>query len=446
MKLVQKITIKQLQTLKQILSPKMLQSLKTMQLSIPDLLTHIDTESKDNPFLEITPSQHTYYSGPKSQLNSTDDNSDFLDYTSRFDHCSNIIDYVNAQLDLEHLTERDNAIAHDITEHLDARGYLPNFDTLRKQLAEKYQVQERKINDVLSIIHTMEPDGVGARTLKECLILQVQHYQFDTDDLQDLLIDLIKNHLDNIATKNYKKIATQMDIDEDDVIAMHTFIRENLTPNPGAMFANTPTGTNAHILPSFKVSISETNNLLIENLEEKSGPKINLVHQEHLINNPKLDDTSRQFLKERLQKAKDLVDAYTTRIDNLNKLITTIISHQEQFVRQGLIYLEPLLQKQIAQTLGFSHSTISRIVSSKFIDTPHGIFPLKQLCPRNISGKTAARLKLIIQEIACQYPHYSDDQIKHHLQSLNITIARRTVTKYRLASNTQASYYRKSTI
>ncbi len=446
MKLIQRIALKQTQTLKQILSPKMIQSLKTMQLSIPDLLSHIETESKDNPFLEVTPSNAPYYLPSKSTQHAGDDNPDFLDYASQFDHCGNIIDFVNAQIDLEHLTEKDQSIAFDITEHLDQRGYLPQFDTLRKQLAEKHTVQERKINDILHIIQSMEPDGIGARSLKECLILQVEHYQFDTDDLQDLLTQLIKNHLDTLAEKKYKKIADTMDIEEEDVIAMHTFIRENLTPNPGAIFSSSPANTNAHIIPSFKVRVSETDQIILENLEEQTGPKINLVHQEEALNSPTLDDETRQFLKERLQKAKDLIDAYQTRLQNLNSLIKTIITRQDPFVRKGLIYLEPLLQKEIAAALNLSHSTISRIVSSKFIDTAYGIFPLKQLCPRSISGKTAHRLKLIIQEIADQFPNYSDDQIRHYLNKIGITIARRTVTKYRLASNTQASYYRKSPI
>ena len=112
------------------------------------------------------------------------------------------------------------------------------------------------------------------------------------------------------------------------------------------------------------------------------------------------------------------------------------------FIEKGEVYLEPLLQKTVAEKVGISPSTVSRILSSKYIQTPHGVFALRQLCPRDHFGKTAERIKLIVIDLINKYPHYSDRKIAFMLNLEGMTIARRTVTKYRILAGVESKFKR----
>ena len=128
---------------------------------------------------------------------------------------------------------------------------------------------------------------------------------------------------------------------------------------------------------------------------------------------------------------------------SLNRLSEIVFHTQENFIRNGDHYLEGLPQKDLAMKLQLSASTISRIVTSKFVQTPYGTYPLKHLCPRKIFGKSANRIRFIIQDIAENNPHFSDEEIRQKLIQIDVPIARRTVTKYRLAAGVKSSYTRK---
>jgi len=137
------------------------------------------------------------------------------------------------------------------------------------------------------------------------------------------------------------------------------------------------------------------------------------------------------------------MDHIQKRRENLDNLATFILSHQEDFVVKGTSRLKPLLQQEVADHLGLSPSTISRIVSSKYIDTPHGILPFKSLCPRRYFGKTKERLHQLIEDVLNENPTLSDEKIRALLQNQHIDIARRTVAKYRNELGIESSFRRK---
>lgn len=437
MNLHQNLTQKQIQTLKQLLSPKMIQMLGTFSLSYSDLVDQISEAAQENVFVEVT-QQDELFSLHGSRPSAASSDGDFTDTLSQE---SSLIGFIHDQIELQHLGEKDKKILTFIADHLDSRGYLENYTTLKEEAVQLFDIQERKVNDMLKILQTFEPDGVGARNLKECLLIQVDHYDFENPYLEELLTKLIKTHLDNFDGLDYEAIADEMGIAPEGVEALVTFIRNNLNPNPGVGYSSS--STNNHIVPSFEITVEE-GHIRIINLEERHGIKITISDKyTKLIEDPKTDEVTRKFLKEKLAAAKALKENLENRHRNLDSLIQYVVHKQSAFVHHGPLFLEPLLQKEIAHHLAISPSTVSRIVSSKYVLTPHGTVPIKALCPRSHFGKTSERLKLIIKELSEQHPELSDEKLKKLLQrEFGMPIARRTVAKYRALSGVKSSYNR----
>jgi RNA polymerase sigma-54 factor len=436
MNINQNLSQTQIQTLKQLLSPKMIQMLGTFSLSYSDLVDQISEAAQENVFVEVTQSDELFsMHGIKSSGGSD------LDFSESVSQGTSLIGFLHDQIELQHMGEKDRQILIFLADHLDSRGYIENYPEVREEATEHFGIQERKVNDMLKILQSFEPDGVGARSLKECLLIQVQHYDFDNEYLQELLTELIKSHLQNFENIDIDNIADSMDIEPEGVEALITFIRNNLNPNPGLGYSNET--NNNHIVPSFEVTV-ENGKIKILNLEERHGIKITISDKyTTLIEDPNTDDETRAFLKQKLEAAKTLKESLENRHKNLDALIHYVVHKQTAFVHHGTLFLEPLLQKDIAQHLGISPSTVSRIVSSKFVRTPHGTLPIKALCPRSHFGKTSERLKLIVSELSEKHPNLSDEKLRALLQKdFGLPIARRTVAKYRALSGVKSSYNR----
>ncbi|NQY73379.1 MAG: hypothetical protein HRT90_01305 [Candidatus Margulisbacteria bacterium] len=418
--------INQLQSLKHILSPKMIHLMNTFQMGYQDLVTHIHEVSEDNVFLEISKEDSLITMPYKTaSISSGPEISEFVADTKGI----SLFDHAMTQLEVAHLPNTEYAIVKELIEHLDTRGFVSQYKDIQKKLMSTLNISERKVHDGLKILHSFEPDGLGARTLKECFLIQVQSHQFEDDALNDTLKKVIQNHLEDLSKQQYKTISSALGIDEEGVLAIHSFIKDNLDPNPGGAFNNP--SLNYHITPSYEVSVKE-NQLQIKNLEKTNGIQINLSEKyAAILEDPNIDVETKTYLTTKLEKAKELIDNVNQRQENLDTMVHTILTKQMPFLKNGTSFLEPLLQKDLAKLLSLSPSTISRIVSSKYVLTPHGSLSLKSLCPRGYFGKTKERLKRIVKDMIAKYPTYSDEKIKELLHAQNITLARRTVAKYR---------------
>ncbi len=443
MNISQSFSQKQVQKLKQILSPKMIQMLGTFSLSYSSLVEKITQESQENVFIEVNKSNEMphFSQGTSSASFMSQDIADFAEDKTAL--TVDLYAFVIKQIDLLALSPRDKDILMHLCEHLDDRGYIQNYPEHRQALATQFGVQERKINGILEVLHSLDPDGIGARDLKECLLLQIRHHDFASEQLRTVLDSLIKYHLDDLSKQKYKHIAECLNIEEEGVESLSRFIKNNLNPNPGIDFSSTP--FNQHIIPSFEVHMDGAT-LTLSNLEEKHGITMSISKKYlHILEDPGTDTETKTFLKAKFETAKTLQENLKKRIDTLNKLSQYVCHKQIGFIQHGPRFLDPLLQKDIALALDITPSTVSRIVSSKYIITPHGTYSLKQLCPRSHFGKTSERLKGIVQELANQFPSYSDEKLKKVLhQEHNIPLARRTVAKYRNMTETRSSYDRKT--
>lgn len=439
--LLPKNNLRQTLRIKQILAPKIIQMLRLFNYSYQDLHEELLKESKSNVFLEIVKDDNLInnYLQAKTSLNTDFDNKRSWENVA-LDNVTSLRDFLLSQLKLLNLKDKDEEIAQYLIDQIDERGYLSNYLETKEALIKNLGVDDRKIKSILTIIQSFEPDGVGARDLKECLLIQINEYNFESTELKELLFSIIKHHLNDLAENHYEKIAESFQITSKGVSEIQNFIKANLNPNPGAGFSKFHISN--FIVPSFQVQV-RNKEITINNLEKEKGLKVNLSSDYlKMLEDSKLDEKTRDYLLERYLRAKELVDNLNKRYENLEKVVNALISKQHKFFSKGPEYLEPLLQKDFATELNISTSTLSRIISSKYIETPNGTFLLKSLCPRSYFGKTKSKILLIIINKFNDFPKYSDQKISELLAADGLFIARRTIAKYRRLSNIKSKFYR----
>ncbi len=431
MKLNMKLT--QQQTLKQVLTPKMIQRMKAYQMPIDAFTDWIETQ--DNVMLDIQSSEDRYVGST-----ATDDLSDYLGDAKG----QTLQEKLMSQLTVSDLDQKRYAIAEELIHSVDAQGYLTDYAEVSTLIQEKYNVAPRKVGEVLKIIQTFQPDGVGARSLNECLMIQLSAQQFEHEALALLFKTIINHHLENLALSDYETIAEDCHVDPDAVEHVHQYIQDHFDPEPGLAY-HTKSDEKQVIRPSFELVVTDDDVTLI-NLERRHAPQVQL-NTRYLaqLQDPQLDKESRAFLAQQHQRAKDVIECIENRYRILDQLGEYLARYQVDYFRFGSAYLKPLLQKDLALVLNVSASTVSRIVTSKYILAGTDTVLIKTLCPRAYFGRTIEQLKRVIQDLFRRFPDASDQKIVEKCRSLDLKIARRTITKYRHLSDIPARYIRKET-
>jgi len=345
------------------------------------------------------------------------------------------------QLNLENFKDKESKIAMELIDSIDSRGYISNYNELKIDIQKKHKVQGRKIFDILKTIHTFEPEGVGARDLKECLLIQLHQKNFENPQLESILKKTIQNHLEDIADNNLKAIEKGLSIPSEGIPNIIQFI-QTLNPVPGSKFSNEP--VEKVVIPSFSFEL-ENSKIKIINYEEKKGFQLGLSPTyQKMLENPDLDSDTQEFLKQKLDRATSFLENIENRRKNLESMTQTLANHQHDFLKNGIEYMKPLLQKSLSRELNLSPSTISRILTSKYVETPHGTFSLKQLCPRGHKGYTAVQIQSIISKLVKTDSTLTDERIQSHLSLHGLDVARRSVAKYRLQAGLEGIYKRNS--
>jgi RNA polymerase sigma-54 factor len=305
-----------------------------------------------------------------------------------------------------------------------------SYPALRDRLMAQFDVSRPTVDKVLKIIQTFEPEGVGARDLKECLLLQIKMYDFENEELEEILTKVVEKHLADLEAKDYKKIAAALGIPESGVAPIASYIKNNLNPLPAAAYG----GEAKQVIPSFAVE-ETAKGFKFVNLETQYGPRIKFSPAYlKMLEDPKTDEKTKTFIKEKLKRAKELAEDFTKRSETLDKIVRKIIGSQDDFLKKGLLWLKPLTQKSLSDEFGLHPSTISRGVAGKYIQTPQGLFPLKFLCPRGPKGLTAAKLKAMLVEIVNgenKMEPLTDEAISWLMKERGADLDRRTVAYYR---------------
>lgn len=382
----------------------MLQLLKTLHLPYTELIDSINKEVIENPALEFE-KQDELIAYAKTLADSKVSHSIGFDESMPDreikDQGPSLQDYLEEQIRLEDLEEKELHIAKYLIANIDEKGYIKDYPVIRREVMQKFGVKSCNVDKTLEIIQTLEPEGVGARNLKECLLIQINEFNFESDALQDVIYKTIKYHFEKLAKKKYKEIAEELELEEEGVKHIAEFIEKNLNPAPGYLYRNDR--QEQTIIPSFIIKEDEEtleNKFIYENLEETKGPRLKINFQYlRMLENKETDDETRTYLKEKLEAAKIFIDNINKRQNTVNNIIKIITSSQQDFFEKGYFWLQPLQQNNLASQVGVHPSTISRAVSTKYAETPQGLYPLKHMCPRNFKGYTSMQIKGMMRSL-----------------------------------------------
>ncbi len=417
------------------LSPKMLEMLKILNLPYAELVEKIKEEAESNPVLEIDKRDamieylRFHSSTPVKDFDFTgaEERPELEEYIKK---STNLEDHLMFQLDSIETTAKQKELVQMLVRSVDDKGYLVDFEAIKAKLLSEQSASEEDIEEALEILQAFEPEGVGARDLVECLLIQVREYNFDSKELRRMIEKAIKGHLQDIGDKKFTKVASALKINEEGVQNLADFIRNNLNPFPGSYFSNSSTPA----IPSFKIKVSG-GKLQAENIEEKYGPGLS-INPEYLrmLDNPKTDAKTMEYIKEKVQKAKDLMEQIAKRHETIQKIVDSIIETQKQYLTGKRKFPESITQKSISDKFGIHPSTTSRAIAGKYIETPLGVIKIKTLFPRDAFGLTRDIIKDIVAEIIAgedkKFP-MSDQQILAVLESKGLKLKRRTVAEYR---------------
>jgi RNA polymerase sigma-54 factor len=322
---------------------------------------------------------------------------------------------------------RQFAIGEEIIGNLNEDGYLM---VLTEELTERLKADRAEIEAVLFRVQRFDPPGVAARDLQECLLIQAEF--LEEDDEVDMIIE---RHMHELENKNYAAIAKALDLPLDRVVDMCKVIH-NMEPRPGRSYA---VGEPQFIVPDIYV-IKVGNDFMVL-LNEDGIPRLRLSkNYQSQVSQGQVVGETKSYLKEKLKGAMWLMRSIYQRQRTIYRVTECILRRQKEFFEQGSQKLRPMVLRDVADELGLHESTISRVTTNKFVHTPHGIFELKYFFNSGISRSdgeadlASESVKEKLRElIAAENPKspLSDQTLSDMLSESKITIARRTIAKYR---------------
>ncbi|MFQ5354325.1 MAG: RNA polymerase factor sigma-54, partial [Thermodesulfobacteriota bacterium] len=365
-------------------------------------------------------------------------------------------EYLLWQLNMAELSPGVKALAEFIISNIDDDGYLRVLDRdgLEDEAFEEAVAAEisrcagepqGSVDEALAIIHGFDPPGSGARTARECLLIQARLLP----ERSPVAEEIIRNHLKAFAARNIKGIARSLAVSEDEVKEAARLITSALNPTPGSGFGGSVA---RHIVPD--VYITKVGDEYVINLNDDGMPKLKISRQYRamLAGESEVKGQDKSYLQERLRSAMWLIKSLHQRQRTIYRVVECIVDFQREFLDKGLKYLRPLVLKDVAAILSVHESTVSRVTSNKYVDTPRGLFELKYFFSNSITGEDGGdvtseyikeRIGGIIEEEDPARP-LSDQDIAKLLGNSGIKVARRTVAKYREALGFPSSSRRKA--
>lgn len=458
-----------------VMTPQLQQAIKLLQLSRFELLEAVQQELLENPMLEEAPREISEevesqappveqradvsfddaelmrnadwenYLGDFSsttkqvQFKETEALEEMMSYEARLSGKPSLEGHLLWQLCLSNITEEEEAIGEAIIGNLDSLGYLT---TSAEEIASETLSPLALVQSVLHRLQRFDPVGVAARSPKECLLIQLE--VLGQDD--PILVSLVDEHLEDIEKRRYKPLLRKFKIQMEDLKAYLDII-QTLDPMPGASY-----GSDNTVFVSPDVFVYEYESDFVIVMNDDGLPKLQLSPYY-------MDDTSlavkgpdREYLHDKMRSAMWLMKSLHQRQRTLYKVVESIVRFQRGFFEHGVTKLKPLILKDVADDIEMHESTVSRITTSKYVATPHGIFELKFFFNSALemddgtqvgSESVKAIIKKMVSEEDPKHP-YSDEKIAAVLkETLDVNIARRTVAKYRAVLGIESSSKRK---
>ncbi len=458
--------------MQQKLTPQQLMLMRLLQLPVTALEQRIKEELEKNPMLEVDAQPHPLKDENDQEDENNDENNDFrgLDLDDYFDdddysyrerlekdrnveqhnfELSEDEDFIESlirQFNMQNISDRQRAIGLEIIGSIDGSGYLGRDLTLiANDMAFRFgfDADDNEMEQILSLIQSLDPPGVGARSLQECLSLQL-HRKESRNQAVDDAIQIVDKHFEQLGNKHYELLMELLQIDESRLRNALDTIRR-LNPKPGWGREEEHRGAH-YILPDFIVT--RDGDRLSLSLNDRSGDLLHISNQYSDIKNQlstqkKLTAGERetlQFIKSKTDEAQWFIDTLKQRQLTLYQIMSAIVDFQYRyFVTGDKSDLNPMRLKDIAQKSGYDESTVSRVVNEKYVQTDFGTFLLRDLFSKAVLTEKGDILAL--ENVKSVLQHIVDNEDKKHpmtdealtlaMQEQGIKLSRRTVTKYR---------------
>ena len=445
------------------LSPQQIQMIKLLELPTIMLEQRVKQEIEENIVLEED--DRPLEDDEQEESISVDDylrEDDTPSYKSRINNFSkddkqrpvnisegrSLQEYLMEQLGYRNLSEQDRQVAEFLVGSIDEDGYLRrDLESVGDDIAFTLgiEVSVERLESLLSIIHQLEPAGIGARSLQECLLLQMSQRRMDSPSKR-LAHKIITSYFDEFVKKHYEKLMSRLGVDEDTFRDAIDEIK-HLSPKPGNLYSEGGIDTTPYIIPDFRLDYHDGHFDLSLNSYNIPEVKINRRYVDMIRNMVSADGTvtesnreAIQFVKSKIDSAKWFISAIKQRHDTLMRTMQEILSFQQEYFKDGdKSKLRPMILKDIADRTGLDVSTISRVVNSKYVQTHFGIILLKSLFSEAMqteSGEIVSSyeiknlLQQCIDEEDKRHP-LTDETLMNILNDKGYCIARRTVAKYR---------------
>ncbi|NWG39217.1 MAG: RNA polymerase factor sigma-54 [Hydrogenophilaceae bacterium] len=458
------------------LTPQLQQSIRLLQLSTLELNQELEQILQDNPLLEREgENEEEVHTSPQSgnekqnevsteqpseaatdERQSSLDEMDWNDYSAKGGDeeddsgpqiaaaSTTLRDHLISQISLVPLSSRDRALVIMLIDALDEDGYLEQpLEEIAASLDPELEIEPEELEIALKHLQNLEPTGVGARNLGECLTLQLKILPESTPSV-DTALRIVSDHLGLLAARDIGKLKKALHIDDAELRAARQIIL-NLNPKPGANYGS---GDIHYVVPD--VYIRKIKGFWLASLNPDAMPKlrINRVYADILSRHRE----SGGQLSTQLQEAKWLIKNVQQRFDTILRVSQAIVDRQRNFFEHGEVAMRPLVLREIADAVGLHESTISRVTTQKYMMTPRGLYELKYFFGSHVSTETGgacsstairALIKQLVGSENAKKP-LSDGQIAEVLGQQGIVVARRTVAKYRESLQIPPANLRKS--
>ena len=443
------------------LSPLQIQTIKLIELPIQELEQRVKAELEENPVLDDSPApdKEDRDDEPKDiSIDEIDENDPIPSYKltvnnygkderpqySTFSVKESFTQSLMDQLGFRNLSRHDHDVAAFIIGSLDEDGYLRrDVESVVDDLAFRANIESspEEVVRLLGIIQEFEPAGVGARDLRECLLLQLKG-QTQTEEVK-LAQTILQDYFQEFSNKHFQKIIARLGISEDEMKAVLARIVK-LNPAPGGQIDDSYSDQAQQIVPDFVLDIHDGN--LELSMPRFSIPEIRVNKKYAELLAVAQGSTERQqkeaatFVKQKLDSAKWFVEALKQRHNTLESTMKAILEYQHDYFLDGdESHLRPMVLKDIAEKTGFDISTISRVVNSKYIETHFGIFPLKYFFSEGLENQdgeevSTRELKKALRDCVDAEDKrrpLTDDQLVAEMNKMGYKVARRTIAKYR---------------
>ena len=443
------------------LSPLQIQTIKLIELPIQELEQRVRKELEENPVLdedlpkekedegeaprEVSLSEYKEDDSiPSYRLRSDNYSKDERPQYNTFSVKESFTQSLQEQLGYRQLTEHQYAVASFLIGSLDDDGYLRRgIDNIVDDLSFRANVEtnEEEILQMLKVIQEFEPAGVGARDLRECLLLQIKNCKRSPE--VEIATKILKNHFHEFTSKHFQKIMTRMNISEEQLRGAVAKIVK-LNPSPGGQIDDSYSDQAQQIVPDFLLEYQDGELKL--SMPRFSIPelRVNRKYAELLMDAANSSEREKKeaaaFVKKKLDSAKWFVEAIKQRHNTLSSTMQAIVDYQrEYFIDGDETHLKPMVLKDIAERTGYDISTISRVVNSKYIETHFGIYSLKYFFSEGLENQEGEEVstrelkKALLECVESEDKHkpLTDDELVVKMTEKGYKVARRTIAKYR---------------